>query len=281
MKKIILPVVAVMLCMTGCKKEQEGFLRLEVEHFNSDAKMHIDVEGNAAYSVWDDGDLVMVNGAVCTVSVSSNSAVIAASEGGAYSAVYPASIVTSMSGNVATVKLPAVQQYRENAAGQQVVEVPMTAYCDSEDNTLSFHNLGSLLAVKVQNLIGGEMKVWRIRVEADKPLSGTYTIADLRNHELGTPTNGGGNTVYLDFDEGVLVETEKVFYIALPPVTDAKFTIEVYSSNTMYKRTQNTATATFARNTAHEVPFSTTGATTANIMLYESTSTISCNMSPE
>ena len=33
MKKIIMPVVAVMLCMTGCKKDQEGFLRLEVEEF--------------------------------------------------------------------------------------------------------------------------------------------------------------------------------------------------------------------------------------------------------
>ena len=28
-----MPVVAVMLCMTGCKKDQEGFLRLEVEEF--------------------------------------------------------------------------------------------------------------------------------------------------------------------------------------------------------------------------------------------------------
>ena len=274
MKKIIMPVVAVMLCMTGCKKEQEGFLRLEVEHFNSDAKMHIDVEGNAAYSVWDDGDLVMVNGEVCTVSVNSNSAVIGnllASEGVAYSAVYPASIVTSMSDNGATVQLPAVQQYRENGAGQQVVEVPMTAYCGSEDNTLSFHNLGSLLAVKVENTTGGAMKVWRIRVEATQPLSGTYTIADLNTPTLSNATDAG-NKVYLDFDKGVSIAAggSKVFYLALPPVTDAKFTIEVYSSNTMYQRTQNTATATFERNTAHEVPFIAGPDTySANIMLYE------------
>lgn len=275
MKKIIMPVVAVMLCMTGCKKEQEGFLRLEVERFNSDAKMHIDVEEDAAYSVWDDGDLVKVNGAVCTVSVNSNSAVISnlpASEDGAYSAVYPASIVTAMSGNGATVKLPAVQQYRENGAGQQVVEVPMSAYCGSEDNTLSFHNLGSLLAVNVENTTGGAMTVWRIRVEADKPLSGTYDIANLNDPTLGTPTEDEGNTVYLDFDKGVSMEwgDVKVFYLALPPVTGAKFTIEVYSSNTMYQCTQNTATATFARSTAHEVPFIAGPDTySANIMLYE------------
>ena len=44
MKKLVFPIMAMLLCMTACKKESNGIVTLEVEPYNSDAKMHLEVD---------------------------------------------------------------------------------------------------------------------------------------------------------------------------------------------------------------------------------------------
>ena len=64
MKKILLPLVALMLCMVACQKDDNGILRLEIEKYASDAKVHLD---GANYAVWDNNDEIKVNGNNYTV----------------------------------------------------------------------------------------------------------------------------------------------------------------------------------------------------------------------
>ena len=124
MKKILLSIVTMLLCMTACKKEENGILRLEVEHYNSEAKMHIDDEH---YAVWDEGDFIYLNGTPSIIQIQGNKAIVNdVTEGAPYYASYPYPMTPNNSNY--TMTLPAVQNYRENANGEQIVAAPMAAY---------------------------------------------------------------------------------------------------------------------------------------------------------
>ena len=257
MKKLILPVVAMLLCMTACKKEENGILRLEVEHYNSDAKMHIDSED---FAVWDNNDAVYLNGQATTVSISGTTATIAVPEGvsAPYYASYPYQ-ATSANGSY-TITLPAEQTYRKNEAGQQILDAPMAAY-SADGNKLKFRNICSILALKVIPSSSATTKVLRIEVSANQPLWGDISFQNDLNSDpytLSSCTNGG-NTVTLMCNNETVPSTGKIFNIALPVVENATFAIKVYTQegtfndSYSYTRTQ-TGNVSFAKNTIHQVP---------------------------
>lgn len=256
MKKLILPVVAMLLCMTACKKEENGILRLEVEHYNSDAKMHIDSED---FAVWDNNDVVYLNGQETAVSISGTTATIAVPEGvsAPYYASYPYQ-ATSANGSY-TITLPAEQTYRKNTDGQQILDAPMAAY-SADGNKLKFRNICSILALKVIPSSSATTKVLRIEVSANQPLWGDISFQNDLNSDpytLSSCTNGG-NTVTLMCNNENVPSTGKIFNIALPEVSDATFTIKVYTEENFdiysYTRTQS-GSISFDKNTIHEVPF--------------------------
>ena len=264
MKKLILPFVALLIGMAACQKEDTNVLTLEVEHYNGDAKMHID---NQDFTVWDDGDTVWLSGNPRRVTVDNdnNRATISAQD--IYSRFYASyPYTTTESGHSAgrsyTIRLPQVQKYRENSHGQQIVAAPMFAYAEYNPEvttTLTFRNIGSVLAVKVLNNTYDPLSVHSIQVIADNQnLWGEKTsyAHDINTFALDNLADGG-KTVTLDCGDGVEVPAEgKVFYIALPVISGAKLTVKVDDGYGIYTLAQTNNTATFDRNTLHQVPFS-------------------------
>ena len=241
MKKILLPLVALMLSMVACQKDNEGILTLKMEKYASDAKVHLNDDN---YAVWDNGDEIWINGDRKTVTISGTTATISVDEADAYTAIYP----YEWAGNN-TITYPAEQTYRANG-----IDAPMAAYCGASDNSLSFRNLGSLLAVNVS----GVSKVQKIEVIADGStlINGTASI----NFSGERPTLGnlssGTSTTTLNCNGTTIAENEtKTFYIALPPVT-ANLTIKVYDDYFCYSRSQSHDEApSYEANHGYNVPF--------------------------
>ncbi len=253
MKKILLPIVTMLLCMTACKKEENGILRLEVEHYNSEAKMHIDDEH---YAVWDEGDFIYLNGTPSIIQIQGNKAIVNdVTEGAPYYASYPYPMTPNNSNY--TMTLPAVQNYRENANGEQIVAAPMAAY-STDGSSLKFRNLGSVMAVKVENNTGSTLNVYRIEVSSidNTPLCGLVTLSDINNGSLIIGGGSSNTTVALECGGINIPSDGKIFYIALPVLTNAKLSVKVYTEDKCYTRIQGSSSASFDRNTIHEVPFS-------------------------
>ena len=232
MKKLLLPLCAMLLCMTACQKEENnGILTLEVEHYNSDTKLHLD----ANFAVWDNNDEVLLNEVRKPVTINGNTATISGVEAAAdYKAVYPFGWTSTLS-NIPLITYP---EYQFNYNGRIIA--PMAA--KYEDGKLKFKNLGAILAVNVNT----SMTVDRIEViaEGNVLISGTFPISYTSERPtLGdtTFTDDGTNMTTLICNETV-TSAGKTFYIALPPI-EAQLTIKVYSGNTCYSKTQNNSLA--------------------------------------
>lgn len=267
MKKILLPICAMLLCMTACKKD-EGVLKLEIERYNTNAKVHID---GAHYAVWDNNDKIWLNGAEATVSISGNRGTIAIPESVAgatsYTAIYPYDWVEEcqvyVGGEEPIVEVLMIkyqnQTYR-TIDGKQVVDAPMAAVSDG--GTLRFTNLGSILAVTVSNPTDAPMSVTKIEVIAngdDVLINGRFPLSldnDIRLDEIES-SGTESNTITLDCPS---VEIQRdgshTFYIALPPMDDAMLTIKVYDYEGYYMRNQSgTVEVDYGQNQLNQVTF--------------------------
>lgn len=256
MKKVILPLVALMLSMVACQKENEGILTLEVEEYNTDAKLHLDDDN---YAVWDNDDPIWINGAYKNVSVSEENGTatisgVSSSETG-YKAFYPSSLVQGYNPSDGTllIEIPSTQTYRTNATGKQVIDAPMAAY--STGSSLQFKNLGSILAVNVS----GVESVRSIKVIAtDDDNRAVYiageTSMDFSGDRPTLPTIGlTGDTITLYCDGEEIPDDGKTFYIAIPSV-EAKLTIIVDDGACRYTKSQHEA-MTFVSSHGYNVPF--------------------------
>ena len=214
-----------LLCMTACQKEENnGILRLEIEHFSSDTKLHLDA---AHFAVWDNNDEVLLNDVRKPVTISNGTATISGvATADNYTAVYPSSWTTSTS----SITYP---EFQFNFDGRVIA--PMAA--TYSDGKLKFKNLGAILAVNVSTA----MTVDRIEVIADgtTSISGTFPISYTGERPtIGTPTAANLKNMTTLICDTVVPNTGMTFYIALPPVT-AKLTIKVYSGdNTCYTTSQ-------------------------------------------
>ena len=260
LKKFALAFAVCLLCLASCQRENRT-LRLIAESYHG-GKMHLD---DAHYACWDNGDSVVVNENAFQVIVNEQSAIITdVEEASAYYAVYPARWVTGNAGTTTTLTMPEKQSFRTLTDGTQVLDAPMAAACTGQDR-LAFHNLGSLLAVNVSNDGNVDMAVRRIEVEAQSGvlLCGTATITEITSDAPVLTLTSGSNKVSLCFtgnDGAVAAQDDRTFYIALPPITNAKLTIKVYDDYTCYSRSQASSNTTFVRNSAHAVTFATSEA---------------------
>ncbi len=230
-----------LMCMTACKKDNEGVLKLETERYNTNAKVHIDDD---CYAVWDDGDEIWLNEERKTVTISNsdNTAKITnVTPAESYTAFYPYEWVANQS----TIKYPQTQTYRTNVAGKQVVKAPMLAV--SNGSTLKFHNLGSIMAVKVVPSNG--MYVKKIELSSTGyVLSGGFQIVNgvMDANPLPAPIYPQSDNVTLDctqeISDGEYIGSgdSKTFCIALPPNIAGLLTVKVYDQNdNCYQKTQS------------------------------------------
>ena len=255
MKKLLIPICAMLFCMTACQKENDNILILESEQYCNDAKLHLDgnTTSTTRYSVWDNNDSIWLNGELKTVSISGSKATISADGATApYTAIYPYEWVGT--GN--TITYPAIQKYNGNA-----IKAPMAGYCADNNGTLKFHNLGSILVVNVTNTTGSTIHVQNIAVSADNSvlLTGTATITNLTSEapSLSTLTSGSSTVTLNCGNVSIANNATESFYIALPPV-DAKLTIKVYDDKNCYSKKQGTSHS-MEQNHGYNASFSTTG----------------------
>lgn len=257
MKKILLPLIAVLACMVSCQKDM-SVLRISAEQFNGD-KVHID--GN--YACWDNGDEICFNGSRKTVTVDGTSKYAEIELNSTersqttFSAVYP--YRAPQNGDYG-VEFAQNQTY-ELVGGNQKIVAPMAAYMDaSESDELEFHNLGALLAVEVKADNGADVTVRSITVEAASGvmLNGYASfdpsiVPSIIENGIksgigsGVTVDPGTNKVTLNCGNGVTVGngSSETFYISIPEATTSYLKITISDGTNTYFRETGASHASF------------------------------------
>lgn len=240
---ILASILGVAMCFTACQKDKNDLVTLNVEigNYNGNAKMYVDSE---RYTHWTTGDQVNINGksTTCTVDLSGDKAKITnvPESNAGYLAVYPAGIASyfgTYSSTSFDVTLPSSQTYSVDGSGNQIIKAPMYGYCANGSNTLTFHNLCSLLKVTVNNDRTEDITMQSITVTSSSgKLSGAGTIYGVKT-DSPYLTMGSEATSYdyvtLDFSGGtytVSQGTSKDYYIALPAFATSNITISIVAT---------------------------------------------------
>ena len=229
----LLMTAATLLCLAGCKKENEGekiMLGTQFEKAVSAQKTCLG-EGNTV--CWSAGDKVNVNGTEYTVAADGS---VAVAENDNYYAVYPYE-GSSADINGGTVTVPASQTYTlEN--GKQVLNGPMAARLDSDRGTLHFKNLYSLLKVTV-SADDKDFTVTSITVTATgdnaRALAGSYTFtfngATTEDPNtaptVGDIASGSSKVTLINIAVKVSAGEDKDFYLAVHPFAAQNLTVKV------------------------------------------------------
>ena len=230
-------IMTAIMMAVSCKREY-GTVTLGVNiDIGRDSKVYID----DLTPCWHNNDQIRVNDQTCITSAAlgSSAQITDVVESNSYRAIYPADIVGNVdisSSNTIPVTLPHEQLYEEDGRGEQKVKVPMGAF--SLNESLTFHNLCSLIKVVVSNQMDDDFILDRITVTAnssylsgqgDATVSGTSSdwismISSSSNHDVSLvfpaanrPTIGRGD------------RDTYVYYIVAPEFAEGDVTITLYS----------------------------------------------------
>lgn len=231
--KNLLPVwLAALLCLVGCTNEEianapikKGTIQATFE--NSASRLAIG-ENNAL--TWSEGDAFKMFDAEGVGSSTWTLEGTGGEETGTFGttdevaeelkgAAFPASVVTSLEGNVLTMTLPYEVDFKEG-----ICNLPMWGACASMEEGVSFKHLGALLKIDFKEIPAGYNK---LIVTADKPLAGVFT-ADLAKAEpvLAAAEQGAEKSVKITFDASTSKQ-DKMFYLPLPVGTYASINVSV------------------------------------------------------
>lgn len=266
------------LLFAGCQKDSMTTLRLRIADFASDSKVYMN--GNTPR--WVAGDFISINGTRCTIA--SNGTTTVNNGDVNFKAVYPSNIASFASGAI-QLSISQNQSYR-TSGNYQVIDAPMAANANAASSgltTLTFKNIGALLAVTVTNdptEDRGTLTVDKITVQASgMPLYGTATLVmeQLTNGDYqpvytinsGQDTN---KTIFLNCGLGVSIarNATHTFYISVPAappsVVSNQFTIKVHAYNNdgqqSFTRSQTSPTGgNIGVNNVANVPFNFSQAT--------------------
>ena len=274
------------LFFVGCQKDTTT-LRARIDNFGGNSKVYM---GGTNFNIptWSLGDTIWVDHATNTnhsyylnnIS-SSGVATLSLPNNPTYCALYPFGM-GSVSGTTATLSIPQVQRYYEKG-GKQVVNAPMAA-CTLNDpaGTITFHNLGALLAINIEcNILNHtSMDVWEVKVTSEDhtlPLWGTATV-DISDpsaiFQCSPAASGDPYTVSLKkfnssnaavklFSLNTTTNKTKTVYVYVPAVpsgTNNRYTIEVVARNgstdlSMSRTQQSVTGGNLSRNMMASVNF--------------------------
>lgn len=171
--------ILISLVVAGCQKDGNT-LRVRMDSFEGpNGKVYM----SGMAPAWSVGDTLMVNGEAATIlRVTSAGATITVPTAASYAALYPyhSGNNTFQDANGAWhFFLNSVQPYYEKD-GKQVITAPMAAY--TTGGTLTFHNLGALLCIQVNNNTSDVICVDAVTVESvgdyRRALCGAATVED-------------------------------------------------------------------------------------------------------
>ena len=239
---------AALMVVAGCKKDDNKLNNGEKMTFTSDLSGGAKTEISGKLMKWTEGDQIVINGKTFSSTISQEGA-FATFTGDAveptYHAYYPASLYDN--GNYV---LPATQTY--NGTNLSLVN-PM--YASSENTTLQFHNICALVKL---DLTGTE-KVKTIVAQAEKPLSGAFTVKEENGTFYAELSSKDAATVTLNCGDGVQLNatTPTTFYMALPQGTyeNLAFTVSNGTKSTVVDAANATLEAGHIWNKIAEVSF--------------------------
>ena len=249
MKKTLFVLLgAALMVVAGCKKDDNKLNNGEKMTFTSDLSGGAKTEISGKLMKWTEGDEIVINGKTFTSEISQEGA-FATFTGDVveptYHAYYPASLYDN--GNYV---LPATQTY--NGTNLSLVN-PM--YASSENTTLQFHNICALVKLDLT----GTDKVKTIVAQAEKPLSGAFTVKEENGTFYAELSSKDAATVTLNCGDGVQLDatTPTTFYMALPQGTyeNLAFTVSNGTKSTVVDAANATLEAGHIWNKIAEVSF--------------------------
>ena len=238
---------AALMVVTGCKKDDNNANGEKMTFSAGIDNGGVKTEINGLDMSWNQGDAVIINGKTFIADKGGASTTLSGEktyqEGGLYKAYFPASIWDN-----GTLTLPATQTYNgNNLSGVN----PM--YAQSENTSLTFSNLCSMVKLTL-NASGGNVKtVTEIRVSADQPLSGEFEVAEGSmgyKAVLKSKTDNAGVTLICG--TGVSLSENNVFYVALPEENYTNLKFKVMASDGTVATIEKTS-ATLAANNLYEL----------------------------
>ena len=283
------------LILAGCQKDA-NILRVRIDNFGGNGKVYIG-GNNLNVPTWNDGDIIWIDH--CDASNPTNhsytlndfnsrgEALLTLPNYPSYCALYPYGLGTVAEGTtIASITIPQVQRYYvDDNNNKQVVNAPMAACTLNDPNgSISFHNLGALLAITIECniLTHASMDVWEVRVTSASgyPLFGSTTvdisnpnaIVDFRSATSAYPSPD--STIYLRrfnssnqqvklFTLDTTTNKKKTVYVSVPAIPSGvnnRYTIEVVARNgsTDISKTRHQVSNTggnLPRNTMANVEF--------------------------
>lgn len=301
---ILILFLAVGCCFTACKKDEASAgkkISLVIGDFNPESgqKLYLNEQN---LPVWNDPDTILLHDGTAAAkafvhrAAEENKFEVTVDESkNDFYAVYPFS-GSEVNTEGGSVSVPALQDYREDAEGHQLLKTPMAACLHGNGGSLFFRNLASVIKVDVRNFsLENDLTVYTVSATAhDQYLCGTLdftftpgvsTSSTQDVATCGLNETGRGKTVSLFCGiEGIRIAkgASKSFYLVVAPYTVADslvFTVNGASdaSYARFQLRQNTArtlgrnrigTQVFASSFDHGVPsgvFSTSPTTKVEI----------------
>lgn len=271
---LVFAVCVAAFMITGCQKENT-VLRARFSQFAGNGKISM----NNLSPVWGGNEEVNVNGTNCTVRGSGNSVQLTVPSAAAYNAVFPAEF---MGESLTQMTLPRVQNYKVDAAGNQLIMSPMGAFCNNNSGSLVFTPMCSLLAINCTNSFSGTTLVIDsvLVVASAAPLRGSASIeslttddryvkmnaaySEMRNDRVSLCRFSTDGATPVSLNITLAPGASKVVYAFIPAITvENKFTISFFGHNDgesvehEYVMSQsNQYAGTIAKGLLANVPFS-------------------------
>lgn len=237
MKKFLLPAVSLLLVLGSCQNDLEEtvlsngqkVVTASIEKQNSRLAVSYDETNNVFSLNWNTGDAFKVfsdNTSPTTYNWSSGDAFTQDGDDPVNPkyAIYPATNVTSVTGDEVTMTLSATP----NVAN---INLPMWAGSPTNGN-YAFKHLAAGLQFTLNEIPAGYKS---LIVEADKPISGTFTATLTDNNPAltSTSTTEADKKVTVSFTATESGQSQdQVFYIPLPAITYGTLKVSVSDGQT-------------------------------------------------
>lgn len=245
----LLSVFSIALGLCSCAKEQvhegKAFRLVEKTFYISHSETKTALDGNNV--VWQSGDKVTLfdniqNVALPDAQVSDNQINAQVTDGAAsFYAVYPANSEATISGSVINTVIPNEQIAVPNSFGNgSNVSV---AYTTSEDNRLSFKNVGALLKF---TLTDNDVVSVKVLGNNNEKISGKADI----DYNSGNPTVSASEvSVTLRNADKSALSANVPYYIVVAPATFSRgITLVMTKSDNTFATKQTSASVSLTRN---------------------------------
>lgn len=232
---------APMGCETNIEPEKqqklEGPVMLTMEGFTPQTKTSV----SGASVVWENGDVVNLNGKDYTVQVNGDQAYVNATDITVGNPIYGYYGCTFTSGQSTTPTVTIPASYTCSfSGGRQIIPLPMAAYSASAGNTVTFKHLTAAVEVTVWNATASTLYVESVSVTAkasrlNGDLTLDFTAADfgIAGDNVSVPEANRSVTVSFPTPLEIAPGAENATSIQIPiiPMADDNLTINVASHN--------------------------------------------------